>query len=378
MTSNSDPGQGTDPELIARCLAGDAGAFGPLVERHRPRLVRLLRALLHQPDQIDDLWQETLLRAYFNLDQLRDRARFGAWLCTIAANLARTARSSQGPRLLSWDELTGRQLSQTQPRPALDQAVEEQLSRDETVQRVRQAIADLPAAEQAAIVLVYLEGFSHKEVATELGVQLSAVKVRVHRGRQRLQRALQAVSPASVSQRARKAKMIKVEIYDILRRQQPLAAQPVPINHPWQPGELTQVPDPRIVVLKESGGERVLPIWIGTLEGELLAMHLLQQEIKRPMTYDLMRTLLDLAQVTVDRVLIARLHEETYYSTLTVKLNGTTADIDCRPSDAINLAVRLSLPIFVAAEVMDQAGKPLGEPINREIAWASVLQTAES
>jgi RNA polymerase sigma factor (sigma-70 family) len=374
MTSNSDPTQGTDPELIARCLAGDAGAFGPLLERHRLRLARLLRALLHDPDLIDEVWQESLLRAYFNLEQLRDRGQFGAWLCAIAANLARTARSTQGPVLLSWEAWTGEQAAQSEQNPALDQAVEERLTRDETIRRVRQAIADLPAAEQAAIVLVYLEGLSHKEVAMELGVQLSAVKVRVHRGRRRLQRVLQAESPASLSQRERKAKMIRVEIHDILRKQQVAETPSAPVPHPWKPGEFLQVPDPRVILLKEQDGERVLPIWIGPIEAELLAMHLLQQEFKRPMTYDLMRTLLGLAQVTVERVLIARLHEETYYSNLTVKLNGTTADVDCRPSDAINLAARLDLPIFVATEVMEQAGQPLAEPLKGEATWTSVLK----
>jgi RNA polymerase sigma factor (sigma-70 family) len=375
MTTNSDPADSFDtPALIARCLAGEASAFGPLIERHRQRLERLLRALLHDPDLVDEIWQETLLRAYFNLEQLRDPARFGAWLCTIAANLARTRRNTKGPLLLSWEAWQGGATAQPQAEPSLEQLVEEQLQRAETVRRVRQAIADLPAAEQEAIVLIYLQGFSHKEVASELGVNLSAVKVRVHRGRRRLQVALKDEASARLAQKGRQAKMIEVEIYDIVRKSQPPETPPEPIPHPWKPGEVMQVPDPRIILLKAQGQERVLPIWIGTLEAELLAMHLLQQEFKRPMTYDLMRTLLELAQVTVAGVVIARLHEETYYSNLTVKTATGTAEVDCRPSDAINLAVRLGVPIFVAEEVMDQAGKALAEPLSEGEGVESLLR----
>jgi hypothetical protein len=78
------------------------------------------------------------------------------------------------------------------------------------------------------------------------------------------------------------------------------------------------------------------------------------QETQRPMTYDLTKTLLDLGQVVVERVIVSRLHEHTFYGTMIVKTGSTVSEVDCRPSDAITLALRLDVPIFVASEIMDR------------------------
>jgi bifunctional DNase/RNase len=124
--------------------------------------------------------------------------------------------------------------------------------------------------------------------------------------------------------------MIRVQVHDVL---QGVAVKPG-AEESSAAAEQVRSNQHRMILLKEESGERVFPIWIGLMEGELLAMHLLQQEIKRPMTYDLLRTLLTLGEMTMEQALIARLHENTYYSNLTVKTPTTTADVDCRPSDA--------------------------------------------
>ncbi len=98
--------------------------------------------------------------------------------------------------------------------------------------------------------------------------------------------------------------------------------------------------------------------------------------------YDLILRLLETARAAVERVAISRLHEETFYATLVVRVNGQTHEIDARPSDALNLALRIHAPIFVAAEVMEaQAVRP--EKLSAKLAadqsrpdedveWASV------
>src|SRR5688572_17378174 len=162
MTSNLPyQQQPTDAELVIRCLAGDTTAFSALIDHHRARLERLLRVLLRDRAERDDVWQETLLRAYFNLEQLRDPARFGAWLCSIAINLARTYRSANTPKLVPWEEpgTPIAELSDGQHSPEL------LLIQKEMIKQVHQAIADLPPAERETVLLVYLEGLSHKEVA---------------------------------------------------------------------------------------------------------------------------------------------------------------------------------------------------------------------
>src|SRR5688572_20563322 len=102
---NYDQFQLSDADLVQGCLAGDKAAFASLINRHQLRLKRLLRAILSDWPEIDDVWQETVLRAYLNLEQLRQPARFGAWLCSIAINLARTQRSGAFSSPLSLEGL---------------------------------------------------------------------------------------------------------------------------------------------------------------------------------------------------------------------------------------------------------------------------------
>ena len=88
--SMARPGtDGTDTELVNRSLTGDSAAFGLLVERHRAAVARLLRALFANLAGVEDLVQESFPRAYLDLARLRDPGRFGAWVRSIAVNLAR-------------------------------------------------------------------------------------------------------------------------------------------------------------------------------------------------------------------------------------------------------------------------------------------------
>ncbi len=112
----------------------------------------------------------------------------------------------------------------------------------------------------------------------------------------------------------------------------------------------------RIVLLKETDGERALPIWIGPFEADALAAKLKSQSPQRPLTADLTTTLLQLAGLRVEQVVISRLHEQVFYASIIARTAQQTAEIDCRPSDAINLAVRLDAPLLVAEEVMAEAG----------------------
>jgi bifunctional DNase/RNase/DNA-binding transcriptional MerR regulator len=112
----------------------------------------------------------------------------------------------------------------------------------------------------------------------------------------------------------------------------------------------------RVVLLKERGAERVLPIFIGAQEGDLLAARLGEWSQKRPMGPDLTAQLLKAGGVRVERVVIAGVREMTFYATVTVTAAGESHEVDARPSDALNLAVRVGAPVFVATEVIDQSG----------------------
>ncbi|MCP4425617.1 MAG: sigma-70 family RNA polymerase sigma factor [Chloroflexi bacterium] len=391
----------SDAALARQCQAGDKTAFSLLAARHWERVRRVLSAMLSNPDDVDDLLQETFLRAYLGLDTLRQPEQFRAWTCGIGINLARMYLRAPFWRWRSWGDLD-----------ALDERVSDQalspermVERRETAVRLEQAIADLPPSEREALLLVYRDGFSHRETAVTLGASLSAVKVRVHRGRKRLRTVLQPefgkkYRPPKRDE-AREATMIKVQIHDVLAKVSTLDLRPylepalallpeelqdaflksASLNAPAsmelrehilslpeeRQKELHKALSPfmphRIVLLKEAEADRILPIWIGPSEADAIVLKLRERPLKRPITHDLLTTLLDLGQIQIEQATISRLHEGIFYGTLVARLgqNGETTEVDCRPSDALSLAVRLDTPIYVAPEVMDEAGKGLDE-----------------
>jgi bifunctional DNase/RNase len=121
-----------------------------------------------------------------------------------------------------------------------------------------------------------------------------------------------------------------------------------------------------IVLLKESEGERYLPIWIGTAEATAIAFALQGVVTARPMTHDLMKNVLDELQVAVERILITELREGTFYATIQMARNGTRLEVSSRPSDAIALAVRLGTPIFAAEDVLGEASIVIREDEEQE------------
>ena len=122
-----------------------------------------------------------------------------------------------------------------------------------------------------------------------------------------------------------------------------------------------------IVLLKESSGDRYLPIWIGAVEATAIAFALQGIETPRPMTHDLMRDILSEAKIAVERIVISDLVDQTFYATIRMSNGGGPVEVSSRPSDAIALAVRLSTPIFAAEEVLDQAGIELRDDEETEV-----------
>jgi len=111
----------------------------------------------------------------------------------------------------------------------------------------------------------------------------------------------------------------------------------------------------RIVILKEMDSERFLPIWIGPFEADAITLSLQELEVARPMTHDLLRNMLQVLGAQVLQVKITELREDVFYACIVISVNGREMEIDSRPSDALALAVRVHVPIFVAEVVMDEA-----------------------
>ena len=112
----------------------------------------------------------------------------------------------------------------------------------------------------------------------------------------------------------------------------------------------------RIVILRERGAERYLPIWIGPYEAEAITIALQEVEVARPLTHDLLNNVFRALNARLIRVEVTALRDEVYYGNIVAEVDGMTLDVDSRPSDALALAVRAHIPILVSKSVMDAAG----------------------
>jgi bifunctional DNase/RNase len=115
----------------------------------------------------------------------------------------------------------------------------------------------------------------------------------------------------------------------------------------------------RVVMLKEKNSDRFLPIWIGPFEADAIAIPLQNYQAPRPLTHDLMGSIISALDARVVSVIINDLAEDTFFAKLVLDAMGRHLEVDSRPSDAIALAVRVNAPIYVAESVLDSAGVKL-------------------
>jgi bifunctional DNase/RNase len=128
----------------------------------------------------------------------------------------------------------------------------------------------------------------------------------------------------------------------------------------------------RVVLLKEVNADRYLPIWVGPCEAEAINIKLQQVEFARPLTHDLLKNVIEALGGQVERIVVTALREDTFYARIFIAVGDGEVEIDSRPSDAMALAVRVPVPLYVADEVMAEAaitperdlisGKAGGEP----------------
>jgi bifunctional DNase/RNase len=117
----------------------------------------------------------------------------------------------------------------------------------------------------------------------------------------------------------------------------------------------------RVVILKEKGTNRYLPIWIGPAEADAIAIKLQNVELSRPLTHDLLQSVISTLGASVKYIVVSGLKEDTFYARLALSIDGVELDIDSRPSDALALAVRVGAPIYVEESVLEKAGIILEE-----------------
>ncbi len=126
----------------------------------------------------------------------------------------------------------------------------------------------------------------------------------------------------------------------------------------------------RVVILKEKEAERYLPIWIGAAEADAIAVKLQGVTVPRPLTHDLLYSVIDTLGASISSIIVSNLKNDTFYAKIVLNVDGGQMEIDCRPSDALALAVRADAPIYTEEAVLDKAGilldKETGKPIIEE------------
>ena len=123
----------------------------------------------------------------------------------------------------------------------------------------------------------------------------------------------------------------------------------------------------RVVILKEKMADRYLPIWIGPAEADAIAVRLQGVSVPRPLTHDLLCSTIDALGARINSVIVTDLKNDTFYAKITLDVDGGQMEVDSRPSDALALAVRVEVPIYVDEAVLDKAGilldKETGKPV---------------
>ncbi len=112
-----------------------------------------------------------------------------------------------------------------------------------------------------------------------------------------------------------------------------------------------------VILLKGEEDDRTLPIFIGTVEAQAIALYISNVKMPRPLTHDLMKNVLEYLEWGLKRIEVCDIRKGTFIARLILMRNGTEIEIDSRPSDAIALALRFAAPIYVDEKVMDEAGR---------------------
>lgn len=330
-----------DATLVTLVLAGEREAFGPLLQRYYASVVRLCERLLGANLEAQDVAQEAALQAFLGLAQLQEPGRFGAWLHAIAANLARMLlRRRHQIRSLDALEDTAPVVVLWSAGPLPPEVVQ---TTREIHDEIVAALNDLSLVNREVAIGFYLEGYSYSELAALLGVPVSTIKGRLFFGRRQLRRTLQPLADEVLKPDRRQRKEPHVETPELIE----LNIDAIRFD-PMNPS--------RALVLREGESNRYLPIWIGPAEADAIAMALEGQQPQRPMTHDLALRMLAPFEIHVQQVVVNNLTDNTFFADLTLTQGDRQHIVDARPSDAIALAVRSGVPIYVTSEVMAKAG----------------------
>ena len=180
------PSEIDERALIQRCIAGDATAFEPLVEKYRQRVWRLAYQVLHDREEAWDVAQEAFVRAFHSLPTFRGQSAFYTWLFRITVNVATDRHRQRGAQARAFgpERVSEEEWARTTPDPG--GGPEQQAARKEQRERIRSALDALPPKARTIIMLSDVEGLSYREIAEVLNCPIGTVMSRLHNARKRL------------------------------------------------------------------------------------------------------------------------------------------------------------------------------------------------
>jgi RNA polymerase sigma factor (sigma-70 family) len=321
-----------DAELIKLAQMGELEAFGCLVERYQGQMKSLAIRMLDHEDIALEMVQEALLQAFLSIRNLRDTERFKSWLYGIVVNLCRNyLRKEQGHGIQAGEfseemQYNGGSTSSDDPQVLFDKM-------DDHHQFLL-LIERLKPIYRRVILLHYFSHLHIAEIVEWEGVSLETVKVRLHRARGMLREQLIHLYP-EMGQRIvpedRRKTMPLVKVIDLVKLEND---------------------EGYILLLMDESSARILPIWIGKFEGLSIAVGIEKLKMPRPLTYNLVSSLMDILDAELIEVRVEGLKEDTFLGTMVIRKGEQLVELDGRPSDLIALAVHKDVPIYAGEELM--------------------------
>jgi RNA polymerase sigma factor (sigma-70 family) len=319
-------GRTQTPRLVRRAQAGDLDAYGELVDRFRDAVFGLCYHRCEHFETARDLTQDAFLRAYEHLDQLADPARFPGWLRRIAERICIDWRRRQrGEQPLE----AAAQTATAGP----DEIADLRLT-------IARALSALPQAQRLAITLYHIDGYTYREIAEFLSTRETTVKARLDAARANLRGALAELFRDALRAQRPGDEFGKEVIMRVTQIQMKQG-----IDHD------TGGPAAHLVL---GDDERAIAMQIGDAEARFLRAALERWQPPRPMTYDLMLDTWAAFGIRLTGVRIADLRDDIYFAEIDLTRGKTVKRIDCRSSDAVNLALRADVPVEVEEALMDR------------------------
>ncbi len=351
----------SDPEVIREYLDGNTKAFNVLINRYQYAVYGMCYHFTQNFADAKDLTQETFIQAFTKLDQLRNPQKFSSWLRQIAINVCRMWKRHRDRYPKVSIDKVGEENLVDKHLPSLRKTIEI----NELRVKVQKAISSLSEKNRLALTLYYIDGLSYEEIGTFLDIPKTTIKSRLYKARKKLKKEVLQMTkdefqksplpedfPAQVLQEVELTQIYPLKEMDDLGAVWKQQAKQVDIRA-VRKQQAKQIMPVLILTSKEKPN-RHLPIFIGFNEASAIFLARKGISRPRPLTHDLIVTLLKAVGASVKKVIVTDLRENTFFGRIILECNGEIKEIDSRPSDAIAIAVRLKVPIFVVKKIEEK------------------------